>query len=351
LAAVFCATVLLLSPNVPIAGQRPAADAFSLFEKPTRVASAASGAKLALYCAGQGHPTVVLESGAGGNSAESWYRIIPLIDRRTRVCAYDRAGFGFSQLGADLPRDLNYDLADLHDVLHGGDDRGPFVLVGHSMGGTLAAAYADRYPEDVAGLVLIEPAVVLSPVIAGSSDSLDAAQRAHLREFRRCAARFANSPGAARPAPADPCLNSHDFDALSPTFARIEAEHRSTPDYWRALASEMESNWLGTISRQAAALLPHHWGSLPVRVVTAAVSEMNDSTLSAALGTARTDSARLSFVRDNHRRWEDRQAQLCSFSTDCVVTRVRTASHYVQIAAPDTVAALVNDLIGRVHRR
>src|SRR5215203_5974213 len=89
LATIFWATALLVCPDGPLRGQRPTADAFSLFEKPTRVVAAASRAKLAMYCAGKGQPTVLLESGVGGNSAESWYRVLPLIARQTRVCAYD----------------------------------------------------------------------------------------------------------------------------------------------------------------------------------------------------------------------------------------------------------------------
>jgi pimeloyl-ACP methyl ester carboxylesterase len=335
-------------PGVP-AFQEPGP--LPLFEKPTRVVPTAYGSRLAVYCAGSGQRTVVLESGVGGGSAESWSSVLPLVARRARVCAYDRAGFGFSRLGGDLPRDLDRDLAGLRAVIHDVAPRGGVVLVGHSMGGTIAAAYADRFPADVAGLVLIEPAVVLPSPAAGSSDTLDTAQQARFKRqldrFAQCAARFTSAPAPTQPSATDSCINSRDFVDLSPSFTRLEVQHRSTPDYWRAFASEMESNWFGVISRQAAALLPHQWHSLPVRVVTAAVSEMSDSSLSAALGLAKTDSAAVSPVRENHRNWEQRQAQLCSFSTDCIVTKVRTANHFVQIAEPEIVAALVNELVAR----
>ncbi|WP_374455411.1 alpha/beta hydrolase [Nocardioides sp.] len=110
--------------------------------------------RLHLDCRGQGSPTVVLLSGLGEFSA-SWARIVDGVAPATRVCAYDRAGQGWSD-DVDRPQDGLAAAADLHELLAAAGEQGPFVLAGHSIGGPYAMAYAHRYPDEVAGLVLLD---------------------------------------------------------------------------------------------------------------------------------------------------------------------------------------------------
>jgi pimeloyl-ACP methyl ester carboxylesterase len=112
------------------------------------------GHRLHLDCTGSGNPTVVLMSGLGGNST-GWARIAPSVAGTTRVCAYDRAGQGWSE-DASEPQDGVAAARDLHDLLGRAGEPGPYVLVGHSIGGDYAMAYAARYPEQVAGMVLLD---------------------------------------------------------------------------------------------------------------------------------------------------------------------------------------------------
>jgi pimeloyl-ACP methyl ester carboxylesterase len=114
------------------------------------------GRTLQLNCQGTGSPTVILESGLGEN-ATSWALISRSIARSTRVCAYDRAGQGWSQ-DARAPQDARAVAADLHTLLRTAPESGPYVLVGHSTGGAYALTYAAQYPQDVAGLVLLDSA-------------------------------------------------------------------------------------------------------------------------------------------------------------------------------------------------
>ena len=114
------------------------------------------GHRLHLSCTGTGSPTVVLESGLGGNSA-AWTPIASAASGTTRVCAYDRAGTGWSD-DAARPQDGLAVTADLHRLLSVAGEHGPFVLAGHSTGGVYAMTYAARYPEQVAGLVLLDSA-------------------------------------------------------------------------------------------------------------------------------------------------------------------------------------------------
>jgi pimeloyl-ACP methyl ester carboxylesterase len=110
--------------------------------------------RLHLDCRGTGGPTVVLFNGMGELSA-SWAGIAQQVGATTRVCAYDRAGQGWSDDVAE-PQDGVTAAADLHVLLAAAGEHGPYVLVGHSIGGPYAMTYAARYPHDVAGMVLLD---------------------------------------------------------------------------------------------------------------------------------------------------------------------------------------------------
>lgn len=115
------------------------------------------GHKLHIRClgpAGKG-PTVILEAGGGGFSS-SWSLVQDLLSPRVRSCAYDRAGSGWSEPGP-APRTMRQEVFELHALLGVAQVPGPFVLVGHSIGGLLVRLYAERYGSDVIGLVLVDP--------------------------------------------------------------------------------------------------------------------------------------------------------------------------------------------------
>ena len=113
-----------------------------------------NGHRLHLDCHGSGGPTVVLANGLGEVSG-SWARVTDQLGATTRVCAYDRAGQGWSE-DAESPQDGVAAADDLHSLLAAAGEPGPYVLVGHSTGGTYALTYAARYPGQVAGLVLLD---------------------------------------------------------------------------------------------------------------------------------------------------------------------------------------------------
>jgi len=112
------------------------------------------GHRLHLYCVGSGTPTVILESGLG-EAAASWVWISTAVARNTRVCAYDRAGRGWSDPAA-VAQDGVAVATDLHILLDRARISGPFVLVGHSSGALYVRIFAARYPEQVAGMVLLD---------------------------------------------------------------------------------------------------------------------------------------------------------------------------------------------------
>jgi pimeloyl-ACP methyl ester carboxylesterase len=116
------------------------------------------GYRLHLACVGErrpGTPTVVLESGSAGVGTIDWRPVQALIAPATRVCAYDRAGFGWSDPGP-APRTAGQVAAELHALLRGAGEEGPYVLAGHSLGGYFNRVYAGAYPGEVAGMVLVD---------------------------------------------------------------------------------------------------------------------------------------------------------------------------------------------------
>jgi pimeloyl-ACP methyl ester carboxylesterase len=116
------------------------------------------GWRLHLNCTGAAHPgrpTVILEAGLGDFSVE-WSLVQPRISEFARVCSYDRAGDGWSDIGP-YPRTLHQIVYELHTLLDRTGERPPYVLVGHSYGGWLAQLYQSSYPADVVGMVLVEP--------------------------------------------------------------------------------------------------------------------------------------------------------------------------------------------------
>src|SRR5438067_2718349 len=115
------------------------------------------GWRLHLNCTGEARasqPTVILEAGIGDFSVE-WSLVQPGVAKFARVCSYDRAGDGWSDLGPH-PRTMHQIVYELHTLLEKAGVKPPFVLVGHSYGGWLVRLYASTYPAEVAGLALVE---------------------------------------------------------------------------------------------------------------------------------------------------------------------------------------------------
>lgn len=109
---------------------------------------------LHIYCTGVGSPTVILESGLGGNYLD-WVLVQPEIARFTRVCSYDRAGYGWSGSGP-LPRSVSRIATELDVLLRLAGEASPYILTGHSFGGLISQFFASKYHEKVAGMVLVD---------------------------------------------------------------------------------------------------------------------------------------------------------------------------------------------------
>ena len=123
------------------------------------------GRKLHLDCSGKGSPTVVLVAGGNAFSID-WALVQPRVAETTRVCSYDRAGLAWSDPG---PADetVEQTVFDLHKLLGAAGEKGPFLLVGASIGGIFIQAYQRAYPDQVSGLVFTNSANRVGRLVNG----------------------------------------------------------------------------------------------------------------------------------------------------------------------------------------
>ena len=116
------------------------------------------GLSLHLHCLGNGAPTVVMEAGLG-NDGSVWKPVQLEVAQSTRACVYDRAGLGYSGGPAPTPHTNRRMAQELYQLLTQSGHEGPYVLVGHSMGGLNVRLFAAEHPEQVAGMVLVDTTV------------------------------------------------------------------------------------------------------------------------------------------------------------------------------------------------
>src|SRR5580698_2694536 len=144
--------VLCFGPAIVSAGQPD--PSLNVYGRPQQLVDI-GGRRLNLYCLGQGIPTVILDGGLG-RSTVVWRKVHAELAKTTRVCAYDRSGYGFSDPGP-LPRDTRHLADDLAALTRAARLRPPYVLVGASLGGMIVRLYADTHLREVGGMVLVDP--------------------------------------------------------------------------------------------------------------------------------------------------------------------------------------------------
>ena len=130
------------------------------------------GYRLHINCTGTGSPTVVIDAGQGDWST-SWGVVQQEVAKTTQICTYDRAGLGWSETGP-LPRDAAHFAKELHTLLQNANVPGPYVMVGHSLGGATVRVFVSEYASDVAGVVLIDsmnPGQATQPHVQAQSQS------------------------------------------------------------------------------------------------------------------------------------------------------------------------------------
>jgi pimeloyl-ACP methyl ester carboxylesterase len=299
--------------------------------KPGMIARLPDGRRVNFRCQGVGAPAVLLESGFGGTSM-AWFKVAPLLSGSHRVCAYDRAGSGFSDPGP-APRDGAAIARDLDLGLRALRLRGPFIVVGHSSGGLYVRAFANRRPKDVVGMVLVDPSVEFqdrrfAAVFGPGAGSLDL-QRA---KAERCLAAAQHG----RPRFDDPILKAclptpKAGETRKARAARVADALRRR--IWQTQISELDALWTTTSDEIAAGRASY--GAMPLIVLTA------DGTNADAPPPARGVIDAL---------WRRLHQELAARSTRGEERLIARTSHLMMLDRPDAVAKAIDDAANEAGR-
>lgn len=294
------------------------------FTHPQQLVRLQDGRHLNLYCTGQGSPTVILE---GGWTTETlyWRKVQPALAEVSRVCSYDRAGYGYSDPGP-MPRSASAVERDFEALLRGASIRGPIILVAHSIGTLNARLFADHHTEQLAGLVLLDP---FSP-IEEASDLAESQQMVPAIAACRSA--------VARNQPLEPanaiCLNAPAAD-LSKNTNEARLRYQKSAAYQDAALSEMASVPLSVSELRQS---ERSWGDLPLIIITSGETETDPK------ATDEQNARR----RNEHWRAHER---IASLSRNHVHLLLAGASHYIPIEHPEAVVEAVGEVRGMTRAK
>ncbi|HZZ34023.1 MAG TPA: alpha/beta hydrolase [Phenylobacterium sp.] len=287
------------------------------YAEPGRMVHLPDQRALNFRCSGHGSPTVLLEAGFGAGS-NAWGAVVPRIAGVTQVCAYDRAGYGFSDPGP-MPRDGAAIARDLDAGLKAAHIAGPYVVVGHSAGGLYARLFAARRIKDVVGLVFVDSSVEhqtqrIQALFGPGAGSLEGPERRPLRCLK-----LASAPHVS--------LDDPDFeDCARPKDNEHAKQIALRPETWRTQVSELDNLFTTTSDEvdRVGGLLQ----DIPAIVLTAASA---DGPAGAAADPATST-------------WQGFHRQLAA-SFRKGDQRLVKSSHLMMIDRPEVVAGAALELV------
>jgi pimeloyl-ACP methyl ester carboxylesterase len=287
------------------------------------------GYRLHIYCTGQrpnGSPTVVFEGGLGAASV-MWSMVQQGTAVQMRACSYDRAGYGWSEVGPQ-PRTAHQIVNELHKLLEKAGEQAPYILVGHSFGGAIIRLYASTYPDQVAGLVLVDARH--EDFFQRMPPTFLQVDETNLQRAR--ALRLVTPLGLTRLA-GNAGLLELSARYLAPLPDKDEAAARAimiyNPQHWQTSVAEREVITASYNEVRAARLRP----DLTLVVLIAANGVEAWQTSSGAVDQAARDT------------WMGLQRELAGLTTRSRSIVVDTGGHYIQLDRPDAVIdAILQDL-------
>jgi pimeloyl-ACP methyl ester carboxylesterase len=278
------------------------------------------GFRLKLNCVGKGSPTVVLEAGLGDVLIE-WKRVQSQIAAFTRVCSYDRAGYGGSDPGP-MPRTSAQIAKELHTLLQKAGEKPPYLLVGHSFGGYNVRVFNGQHPDQVSGIVLVD---------ATQEDQYELLPKAWNEIGTAMLTRYKNQ---ARWAPVFIDLGIARVKLLSQGIQGSYLILQSK--YVKARAAELEVIQTSAAQARKAGNI----GEKPLVVLTA--GRNSDTSLKGGLSNRDFE--------DYQRTWDDLQMRLAHLSTQGKRTIVPDSGHDIPSERPDAIVEAVRELCAAISR-
>jgi len=281
-----------------------------------------------IYCLGEGSPTVILDSGMG-DSTVSWALVQPMIASKTRVCAYDRAGLGFSD-GSMRASTASHSADDLHALLKAAHIAPPYVLVGHSAAGMYVRVFADHYRDEVVGIVSVEGShedqsvrgwAIGAPGQKDKWDEFLRAQSACVDDARH---------GLVRGTPEyKKCAGDPD-SRFSQSINDAQAVYKATARWQAAVASERQAIFYQSADETRATR--RSFGDMPIIVLT-------HSPYPKSKDESQEERDRRTLL------WESLHLDVASMSTRGINEIVPNSGHYIQLEHPQIVVDAVNQAV------
>jgi pimeloyl-ACP methyl ester carboxylesterase len=289
------------------------------------------GRHINLLCTGDGGPTVILMAGLFSWSLV-WYKTQPLVAQKTRVCAFDRASYGFSD-PAPRPQVLSDTVDDLHAALKVAKIPEPYVLVGHSLGGVEARLYAERWPKEVVGMVLVDTSPAGEGLIFTKLPGYDEAggRESYASAMLGCALLEAHEPFEPSKPEYKGC--SPDLPSDTPVAFRKIWPRFFTAEYFADKVSLMSSVY----THRYDSVDHRRLGAMPLVVLTAN-EKWGDGTP--------TD------VRFNHvfmKYWLAMHEALARLSSRGVHRYIKDSDHMIQLERPQAVIDAVDEVLRQLH--
>lgn len=326
-------------------------DKLTPYLAPQRLVPVEKGRFINLVCLGQGSPTVVITPGLGNWSWWWWSVQLPLADR-TRVCSWDRAGYGFSSPSAE-PQDAVHTTADLERALKKAGIEGPYVMVGHSLGAFESLRFTDLHRQSVVGMVLVDPDIpdraAVEDRLAPQLASVWRAQEP-VKQRQDCAAKLRSGTLERGTAEFEKCTAPPGVPgALFPRLLAAMARLNADPARLLTQASTDEERYR---SAHEAMNAQRHYGDMPLIVLTGGRDE---SVLAAGLTALPRDTPgagtpeELAKLREQaarfiHDGWSPGHEAYAALSTRGRHQLV-DSGHNIMVEKPGVVVSAITDVL------
>jgi len=294
------------------------------------------GYKMHLFCTGKGSPTVILSPGSGDFSFD-WTLVQPKVAKLTRVCSYDRGGEAWSDLGP-MPRTVAQEVFDLHRALAKAGVSAPYILVGHSSGGMVARLFAETYPKEVVGMMLVDgsheedtgningkmmTAVALSkgrpiPAVRTNVTSADALDADAVRKIQEMVRKYDFMQPHIEP----------PYDKLPADVQQLQLWAVGQPKHWAATSNDYGGEEAERMYKTDQAA--HPLGNIPLIVLSQDMSK-------------RTDEHAKVHIRT--------QEAMSHYSTQGRQIVVPGAGHHIQLEQPNVVVDAIKEVFVAARKK